>query len=66
MLRMFLLLLSAWCATAAASAQIEMAINVDSLTRVPRIMADSLPWKWHTRWNAGFSTTQLTNWTGRL
>ncbi len=63
MLRMSLPLLLALCATATASAQIEMAINVDSLARVPRITADSLPWKWYTRWNAGFSTTQLTNWT---
>ena len=46
-----------------ASAQVEMSINVDSLSRVPRIKADSMPWKWLTRWTAGFSTTQLTNWT---
>lgn len=44
-------------------AQNEMAINVDSLARVPQIKADSLPWKWFTKWGAGFSTTQLTNWT---
>ena len=46
-----------------ATAQTEMSVNVDSLTRVPQIKADSVPWRWLTRWGAGFSTTQLTNWT---
>ena len=46
-----------------AAGQSGMAINIDSLVRVPRIAADSLPWHWQVKWTAGFSTTQLTNWT---
>lgn len=46
-----------------ATAQVDMKLNIDSLTRIGRIKPDSVPWKWYTKWGLGFSTTQLTNWT---
>lgn len=45
------------------AAQEDMKANVDLLAKVPQIIADSMPWKWYTKWGLGFTTTQLTNWT---
>lgn len=51
-------------ASAASQAQVDAKITVDSLAKVPELVADSIPWKWRTTWGLGFSTVQLNNWTG--
>ncbi len=51
-------------ASATSQAQVDAKVTVDSLAKVPELVADSIPWKWRTTWGLGFSTVQLNNWTG--
>lgn len=51
-------------AFATSQAQVDAKTTVDSLAKVPELVADSIPWKWRTTWGLGFSTVQLNNWTG--
>ncbi|MEY3386281.1 MAG: hypothetical protein RIR53_1092 [Bacteroidota bacterium] len=45
-------------------AQVDAKITVDSLTRIPTTKKSEGPWSWYTKWGVGFTTVQLTNWTG--
>lgn len=61
---LILCLLIAIITTVPGRAQVNAKLTADSLTRVPELLVDSIPWKWRTIWGMGFSTVQLNNWTG--
>ena len=46
------------------SAQVDAKLTVDSLTKIPVKINAQQPWSWYTKWGVGFTTVQLTNWTG--
>ncbi len=45
-------------------AQVDAKLTIDSLSRIPANKAASGPWSWYTKLGVGFTTVQLTNWTG--
>ncbi|MBU3678148.1 MAG: DUF3078 domain-containing protein [Candidatus Kapabacteria bacterium] len=45
-------------------AQVDAKVTIDSLSRIPVNKAASGPWSWYTKFGVGFTTVQLTNWTG--
>jgi hypothetical protein len=47
-----------------ALAQVDAKLTIDSLSRIPANTAASDPWSWYTKLGFGFTTVQLTNWTG--
>lgn len=47
-----------------AHAQVDAKLTIDSLSRIPASKVASGPWSWYTKLGVGFTTVQLTNWTG--
>ncbi len=64
MRRLVLCVLVALVTLSSVQSQVDSKVTVDSLSKVPELLVDSIPWKWRTIWGMGFSTVQLNNWTG--
>lgn len=47
-----------------AVAQVDAKVTVDSLSNIPANKAAAGPWSWYTKFGVGFTSVQLTNWTG--
>ena len=45
-------------------AQVDAKVTVDSLTKIPTVKASTGPWSWYSKFGVGFTSVQLTNWTG--
>lgn len=45
-------------------AQVDAKLTVDSLSRIPVKKTAAGPWSWYTKFGVGFTSVQLTNWTG--